>query len=364
MCEEESDDAEAVAKLLEINDSIHRTIERYKLMKGGNVQAANQIAKGTLGTTTGVGKNAANELSLIDFDPDPPAASGPNLADSNGSLLDTGAGTSTQAAPKTVEDDLLGLSLGDPSPAPLGSIFLGPGGPSGAQPSNSFSSNLSFPTNQAPVPHTTTSPKPNYDAFASLTSALPSSKPTTPAPAAQQARQPSQTHTDPFAALVASSSRPSTPGQSRLPQPALQASTTLKQTSSQPADEDWMFESALPASNVVKVLSSAVEIEFEPRRPQGQPAIQITARFSNTTSQPITGLHFYVAVEKSYSLELKPQTGRDMPPLARHAIQQEVILNGVPVGKGNAVKMRFKVSYELNGQTRDEQGNVPSLGIS
>ena len=33
MCEEESDDHEAVAKLLEINDSIHRTIQRYKLVK-------------------------------------------------------------------------------------------------------------------------------------------------------------------------------------------------------------------------------------------------------------------------------------------------------------------------------------------
>src|ERR1700753_3619210 len=90
MCEEESDDAEAVAKLLEINDSIHRTIERYKLMKAGDIEAANKIAKGTLGTTTGVGKNAANELSLIDFDPDPPAptpvaASG---SGTNGSLLD------------------------------------------------------------------------------------------------------------------------------------------------------------------------------------------------------------------------------------------------------------------------------------
>src|ERR1700761_1855503 len=67
MCEEESDDHEAVAKLLEINDSIHRTVERYKLMKKGDVDAASKIAKGTLGTSTGVGKNAANELSLIDF---------------------------------------------------------------------------------------------------------------------------------------------------------------------------------------------------------------------------------------------------------------------------------------------------------
>ena len=40
MCEEESDDHEAVAKLLEINDSIHRTLQRYKLMKAGDMNGA------------------------------------------------------------------------------------------------------------------------------------------------------------------------------------------------------------------------------------------------------------------------------------------------------------------------------------
>lgn len=46
MCEEESDDTEAVARLLEINDSIHRTVERYKLLKKGDFEAAAKIAQG------------------------------------------------------------------------------------------------------------------------------------------------------------------------------------------------------------------------------------------------------------------------------------------------------------------------------
>ncbi|KAI9872358.1 MAG: hypothetical protein M1823_008194, partial [Watsoniomyces obsoletus] len=120
MCEEESDDAEAVGKLLEINDSIHRTIERYKLMKAGNIDAANKIAKGTLGTTTGVGKNAANELSLIDFDPEPSEA--PETSAANGSLLES-ALPSAPAGHTSVEDDLLGLSLDS---GPTGTISLGP----------------------------------------------------------------------------------------------------------------------------------------------------------------------------------------------------------------------------------------------
>ena len=98
MCEEESDDHEAVAKLLEINDSIHRTVERYKLMKKGDVEAASKIEKGTLGTSTGV--NAANELSLIDF--------GGEETNGAGS-----AGPSADSQPGGLEDDLLGLSMGE-----------------------------------------------------------------------------------------------------------------------------------------------------------------------------------------------------------------------------------------------------------
>jgi hypothetical protein len=102
MCEEESDDHEAVAKLLEINDSIHRTVERYKLMKKGDVEAANQIARGAPVSTSsnGAGKSAVNELSLIDFDGD---------ADTNGGSASGQPGSSTA----TLENDLLGLSIGD-----------------------------------------------------------------------------------------------------------------------------------------------------------------------------------------------------------------------------------------------------------
>jgi hypothetical protein len=118
MCEEESEDTEAVAKLFEINDSIHRTIERYKLIKKGDVEAANQIRQGTLGRSgAGVSKGPDNTLNLIDFgDPEPaPAAAAPS------------AGGPAQLAPKgnALEDDLLGLSLGGSNYGQSGSISLG-----------------------------------------------------------------------------------------------------------------------------------------------------------------------------------------------------------------------------------------------
>ncbi|OAL31482.1 hypothetical protein AYO22_01074 [Fonsecaea multimorphosa] len=390
MCEEESDDAEAVAKLLEINDSIHRTIERYKLMKAGDIEGANRIEKGTLGTTTGVGKNAANELSLIDFEPDLPAAASTMPTHTNGSLLDAGPASSGAQPnkPTTVEDDLLGLSLDDPGAGTLGAISLGPStnfsAPSGSIFSN-ISSNVAAPSQQPTAMLQTssqqTSPKPNYDAFANLISALPSSKPATPVPMAQQQQQQRQQQqpprpssqvlaaADPFAALVSSSSRPSTPSRHVNPSqpPTTQPVTGMNQgRSAAPAEDEWTFESSLPEPQTVQVLSSPLAIDFEARRTPGQNnVIQITARFSNTTpAQRITGLHFQVAVEKSYSLHLKPQSGRELAPNTHHSVQQEILLNGVPVGKGNQVKMRFKVSYELNGQAQEQQGNVPPLGVS
>lgn len=108
MCEEESEDHEAVAKLLEINDSIHRTVERWKLLKKGDVEGAAKIAKGAPIPTLQMGgtasSSAANELSLIDFDGDAAASNGAGSS---------AAGSSSQAG--GVENDLLGLSLGESS---------------------------------------------------------------------------------------------------------------------------------------------------------------------------------------------------------------------------------------------------------
>jgi ADP-ribosylation factor-binding protein GGA len=112
MCEEESDDHEAVAKLLEINDSINRTIERYRLVKKGDVEGAAKIPKGTLGVSgAGVSKGPNNELSLIDLgdEDDVHAASQAPAPQGGGS---------------TLADDLLGLSLDQELPK-IGEISLG-----------------------------------------------------------------------------------------------------------------------------------------------------------------------------------------------------------------------------------------------
>lgn len=44
-------------------------------------------------------------------------------------------------------------------------------------------------------------------------------------------------------------------------------------------------------------------------------------------------------------------------------MQQELVLDGIDAGKGNAVKLRFKVAYKVGAEAREEQGMVPALGV-
>jgi ADP-ribosylation factor-binding protein GGA len=412
MCEEDSDDSEAVAKLLEINDSIHRTVERYKLIKKGDVEAASKIPKGTLGTSTGVGKNSSNELSLIDFDPE---STGEN---------ETAAGAGG-ANPAPLENDLLGLSIGEQPSGQAGGIALGFGANSGV-PGPPLLSSTREQSSNALASHTPPSRQSagaDYTAFSSLTG-LDSASKSTSAPVQQPLRKDAHgppASADPFASLVAAGSRSSSPlNRPAVSKPKAMASSLLDLSepststpTSAPAqprtdeqsqngtvtDDEWNFasslpENTLPSSHRLEVHSSFIKVEFVSRRPGGQESIQIMVRFSNNTGQAVHGLHFQVAVEKvwalflswnpwslclfvwpvwvdisltdgqSYTLQLKPQSGRDLAPHQTNGIEQEVILNDVPNGKGNSVKMRFKVSYSLGQETKEEQGQVPPLGIS
>jgi ADP-ribosylation factor-binding protein GGA len=44
-------------------------------------------------------------------------------------------------------------------------------------------------------------------------------------------------------------------------------------------------------------------------------------------------------------------------------IKQAIRLHGVAPGKGNAVRMRWRASYSVGGQAREESGEVSNLGV-
>ncbi|UPK89629.1 hypothetical protein LCI18_000564 [Fusarium solani-melongenae] len=357
MCEEESDDHEAVAKLLEINDSIHRTVERYKLMKKGDLAGAAKVAAGAPPPSTSgaaaASSSAANELSLIDFDGDA----------SNGN----GAQSSSTPAPASgaagIETDLLGLDIGGDSGSfgQGGGIALGFGANQNI-PGPALLSSLTQ-DNSAKGPVSTPTPPP-FSQFASFSQ--PVSQSATPQPSLLQQSAhapPPQPASDPFAALGAGLSS----SQRASPAPPPQAPATSND------DDEWSFSSALPPEpakpkeHQATVSNTNLRIELRAiRSPAAANAINIVFAFSNNIAQPISELHFQLAVTKGYELQLKPQTGRDLAPKQARGITQEVQVwhAGNHAQKVTSAKLRWRASYKVGDQQANEMGEVSEFTLA
>ncbi|KAB5533635.1 VHS domain-containing protein [Coniochaeta sp. 2T2.1] len=360
MCEEESDDHEAVAKLLEINDSIHRTVERYKLMKKGDVAGANAIAKGqpftaSTHTSTAAGPSAANELSLIDLDGD---------ADTNGSSA------AAQAQTAGIENDLLGLSIGD-------STGFGQGGGGGIALGFGANTNIPGPALLSSVTQnstargqitSTSTPPPGFNAFSSFASATSASSTSTPQPplSMQSAfAAPPKPASDPFS-ILGSTSKPATPKPS-TPQPSLLATQSTTATD----DDEWSFSSALPSQpseHQAVVSNTSLKIDLKASRPTVQGlrnAMHLLIMFSNQTHQPITDLHFQLAVTKGFVLKLEPQTGRTLFPRQTGGVTQTIVVchAGDESKKVESIRLRWRVSYKVGEEQKAEMGEIPEFSI-
>jgi hypothetical protein len=401
MCEEESDDHEAIAKLFQINDSIHRTIERYKLMKKGDIEAANRIPKGTLGTSgAGVTKGADNSLNLIDFgDPEPAPSAG---AESSG---DAGP---AQPAPKgnALEDDLLGLSLGGSTYGQTGGISLG--GTNGSSEYNYKNVTISSKAASVlglsgmAVPQQPQTQQSTLDILGGFSNSKPPSQVPSPAPSSFAQAPPPQaarSTPDPFAALSSPGPRQASPfqfQQSIKPQPtggsssgtadllgglgSPAPSSNLAQSSTAADDDEWTFDSAVPdTSKELTVVNSSVKIDFTISR-ESDTVLLIKSRISNNIPAPISELTFQSAVSKvclefrflgakltqnqAYQQQMQPQSGVFLSPQQQNGITQQIRLNGVQRGQGGNVKMRWKLSYSVGGARKDEMGEITTLGVS
>jgi ADP-ribosylation factor-binding protein GGA len=380
MCEEDSEDHEAVAKLFEINDSIHRTSERYKLIKKGDLEGANRIAAGTLGISgAGVKSGPNNELSLIDF-------GGPEDEEAAQPAQSQSSQPTNQSKGNALEDDLLGLSMGDSVYGSGGALTLGS--------SNNGLADLAGPSSSQPTPAPAPAAIPppaqpqaaraNYDPFGMISSPAPASK------SFQQPQQQQQKSADPFAAL-SGNSRTASPFQfQQSVKPAASPAAPQSAASLLGGDDEWTFSSALPTqpqqpqSNTVVVIDSSVKAVFHISRPAGaNDYLAIDVKVSNKTPQPISDFTLQLAVTKvrprlhitfylnphannslqAFSLQLQPQSGRNLSPNQVDGIKQAIRLQGVAPGKGNAVRMRWRASYSVAGQPREESGEVSNLGV-
>jgi ADP-ribosylation factor-binding protein GGA len=356
MCEEESDDHEAVAKLLEINDSIHRTVERWRLLKKGDFEGAVKLAQGapissaTSGPSGSTSKSAANELSLIDFDGD----SGTN-------------GTANEAASSSqssgLENDLLGLSMGDSASfGQGGGIALG----FGANQNMPGPALLSSMTQSSTAGASTPSPAPTGNHFSSFMSPPSLSQPSTPLPPMSAGLQPPQKAstpaTDPFAAL----SSPAFPSKPSTPQPASAVSNNND-------DDEWSFSSALPPEPTLPkehkatIKEGPLQIDLKAARSPASPNyLGLLFAFSNNTPQPVGDLHFQLAVTKGYILHLQPQTGRALQPNQKFGVTQAIQVShaGDATRKVESIKLRWRLDYTLGGEVKREMGDIPEFSLA
>jgi len=118
-----------------------------------------------------------------------------------------------------------------------------------------------------------------------------------------------------------------------------------------------------PASGIPQITAFAkngllIKFDFEkvPDNPSNIVAISMTA--TNSQPSPMTDFVFQAAVPKTFQLQLKPPSGSVIPPGSTGSITQ--IINVANPQKQN-LRMRLKISYVVNGQSVEEQGQLDNF---
>lgn len=295
--EEENDNEEYVHELLGLNDTINQLVEKFQLLKNGQIeQAFNIKVSGGAG-----GAAAAKELNLIDFD-DEPMSSDPSGKDEQG------------------YNDLL-----------------------------SDLSNLAF-TDSGNTNTNNTNTKVNPLDFFGSGGSIALSGPATPQPTATL-RQPF-----PSNAQIASSGNFDLLSDLNSPSPQLQSNT-----SSQLDPFGLSFPSSSPtqvqsgsSSNQALVLNESSEAKLEVQVLSYTPTLyRGTFYVSNLQSSNLTQVKFLVAVPKSCKLDLKPQSGDVIYSFASRGFSQQFAIDN-PNNK--PLKVKWKLEYVLNGQSKEQTG--------
>lgn len=144
--------------------------------------------------------------------------------------------------------------------------------------------------------------------------------------------------------------------QSASPQPQPQPAST---------EDDWTFASAVPTTSspapatatpaTLDILNnpSGLKITFEFTKQAN--GIQIKSTFSNNSpTSTISQLNFQLAVPKSYALHMDPQSGTNIQPFAA-PVTQNIKVTPAPS------KLRWKVSYMINGVVQNQDGQTDNL---
>ncbi|KAF9116247.1 hypothetical protein BGX27_004098 [Mortierella sp. AM989] len=322
----EGEDDANMEQMLHINDVINNVIEQYDQVKKGNLvkAAVPNLGQGGENNTGSSATPSQNETSLID------------LVDFGGSDDSSQLTTPAAPAPKTtgnLMDDLMNLNFNDgPPPAwgTAGSINLG-------QSTTPLGSAFNLNQSSSVAP-------PGYNAFPSIGGSGSGSGTGSPAFGGSPLMHQS----------ILQSSHSTTPG--HLSQTQQQSPPS---TDSAFGDFDFVSNTGSTATTgpktVVLLNKNGLLIELEVKYPNNDSSsIQMTAYFSNSLNSPMSAMTFRVAVPKSLQLQLSPQSSQVVGSFSKKAVSQSMSISNPT--KQQPVRIRYHVSYVLEGQTIEEQG--------
>lgn len=158
-------------------------------------------------------------------------------------------------------------------------------------------------------------------------------------------------------------------------------------------DDEWNFSSALPPEapqlpreHKTVVANTGLKIDMiANRNVDTDPSLSLLFAFSNNTAQPLSELHFQLAVTKvsgpgillllicgthnvcqGYELQLKPQSGRTLEPKQSRGVTQAIKVwqAGNKDKKVEAIKLRWRVAYKVGGEVKQEMGEIPEFSVA
>ncbi|KAG0256546.1 hypothetical protein BG011_004436 [Mortierella polycephala] len=331
----EGEEDENIEKLLQVNDIINSVIEQYVQVKGGNLIKApiptlGMDDQGNNGTSAAPAQTETSLIDLVDF-------GGPDSSDSSTALA-----TATPAAPQTtgnLMDDLMNLNFNDgPPPAwgAAGSISLG--------------QSMSPPTSSSHSASSSSAAPPGYSMFSPMGNAGSVSGTGSPALANSPSMQQN----------TLQSSRSTTPGYQTQVQPSTLTSDSAF------GDFDFISNTGTAASSgpttVVLLNKNGLLVEMDVEYPAGDAsAIKAVVCFSSTLNSPMSTLTFRVAVPKSLQLQLNPQSAQMVTPFSKRQVTQSMEIKNPT--RQQPVRIRYHVSYVVDGRTIEEQGEFNQFPI-
>ncbi|CCE64376.1 hypothetical protein TPHA_0H01700 [Tetrapisispora phaffii CBS 4417] len=111
--------------------------------------------------------------------------------------------------------------------------------------------------------------------------------------------------------------------------------------------------SAQTQSRVLVNQSENVKFEFEVVR-ENQNSLKIKSFFSNLSSSPLTEVAVLLAAPKTMSLRLNPQSSSTLRSFINDGITQSIWIDNAQANAPKPVKLKWKVSYKINGSPVEE----------